>query len=505
MRTSLTARALQRTTRLAVFHVSKNVKEEEKKWEEKKKEAASKGFARRDSTEDKVLMGQMFKAPENISGGVAVANLPAKQREATEFDAYQLSTTDFTSLVTPHGTPPAQVKSGLGAGFGAREDKRLGFLRPRQPLQPYTGSTSVVPKFDENGIPIDETLTPEQLMKKRKEYMKSFEGTTLSASEHFLLADLDFQKDAMLFGNTREEFEHNVTKLKNVIIAYSKWERTDNFYRYTTILLKLLTLWILMESLQQFYELRLFAANYDDFVEAMEADIAALEQKRAADFADAARELQRHRPDFSAVLETIAKERDRVVEMEARTARQDAAAASNSSGASTSTSPGDASAEENGVQGGIMDLAWEALGANLGRDGSRDATSPAPVVSALDVKSQGMTHPMDTTQAERHKERQRRAAEEREMRRLAAFNDGAAQDGVWVHVWHRVKSIFSAAERLPAADLARYSYAASPTSIDAMRALRRILLPRSEDVVQIVREEMVAYKKQKEDLRAHPQ
>ncbi|KPI86575.1 hypothetical protein ABL78_4350 [Leptomonas seymouri] len=486
MRHTLASRALQRSPRLASFRIFKSVKEEEKKWEEKKKEAASKGFGRRDSTEDKVLMGQMFEAPESISSGVAVANLPAKEHEPTEFDAYQLSTTDFTSLVTPHGTPP--VKSGLGAGFGAREDKRLGFLRPRQPLQPYTGSSSVVPKFDENGLPIEQMLTPEQMMKKRKEYMKSFEGTTLSAAEHFLLVDLDFHKDAMLFGNTREEFERNVTKLKNVIIAYNKWERTDNLYHYMTILLKVLTLWILMEGLQQFYELRLFAASYDDFVEAMEATIATLEQQRAADFADAARELQQHKPDFSPVLAVIAKERDRIVSMEARAAQQSTEEAA----ANSSSSPGS-----------LVDLAWEALGANIGRGGTQEALPPPPL-SPLDVKAQGASHPMDTTNAERHEERQRKAESEREMRRLASFTDFSHEHSIWCHVWRRLKGVFNGRVALPEADLARYSYAASPTSIASMRALRRILLPRSEDVVQVVREEMVAYKKQKQDLRVHP-
>lgn len=486
MRQTLLARALRRSSPLCALHVSDSVKEEQEKWEKKKKESEERGFGRRDSTEDKVLMGQMFEAPESISGGVAVANLPAKQQEHTEFDVYQRSTTDFTSLVTPHGTPP--VKSGLGAGFGAREDKRLGYLRPRQPLQPYTGSTAVVPKYDENGFPIEEKLTPEQMMKKRKEYLKSFDGTTLSASEHFLLADLDFQKDAMLFGNTREEFEHNVTKLKNVIIAYNKWERTDNFYYYTTILLKLLTLWILMDSLQQFYELRLFAANYDDFVEAMESGIAALEQKRAADFADAARELQRHKPDFAPILAAIERERDRVQGVEAQQAA--AAAAEESSGSNPIS---------------ITDLAWEALGANLGRNVAPAPAAPAATLSPLDLKAQGASHPMDTTYEERQRAQEQKLEQEREMRRLAAFNDAAPRGGVWSHVWTRAKGIFTHREPLAEVDIARYSYAASPTSVASMRVLRRILLPRSEDVLQIVREEMVAYKKQKEDLRAHPE
>lgn len=490
MRRSWRASAIRRTAAtLSPFHISNSVKEEEAKWAQKKKEATEKGFARRDGADDRILMDQTFEAPQSISGGVAVANLPPKQRETAEFDEYQLSTTDFTSLVTPHGTPP---KSGLGAGFGAKEDKRLGFLRPRQHLQPYARSAAIVPKYDENGLPIDETLTPEQVMQKRRDYMKSFEGTSLSATEHFLLVDLDFQKDAMLFGNTREEFERNVTKLKNVIIAYNKWEWTDNFYYYTTILLKVLTLWVLMESLQQYYELRLFAAHYDDFVEAMETDIAALEQKRRADFADAAEELRRRKPDFTGVLDVIARERDRVADVEARAA--EAALLEKEAAAAALATPS---------QGSITDLAWEAFSANMGSAAATPA--PAAPLSALDVKNPNASHPMDTTYEARHRERLRKAEEANEMRRLAAHGGGVERDGVWAALWHRVAGVVHTPHRLRREEVAQFSYAASPTSIPAMRALRRTLLPRAEDVVQVVREEMVAYKQEKERLVAHPQ
>ncbi|EKG08577.1 hypothetical protein TCSYLVIO_000272, partial [Trypanosoma cruzi] len=167
-------------------------------------EAQQRGFMRRDSPDAKVYMEMSFRQPERIGGGVPVANLPPVKREKTEFDAYQRSTRDFTSQVTPYGTTGV----GLGAGFGAREDKRLGFLRPRK-LQPFGGESSIVPKYDENGMPIEAGLTKEQLLKKRLAYMKSFEGTTMSHREHFLLVDLDFERDAMIFGKTREEFEEN--------------------------------------------------------------------------------------------------------------------------------------------------------------------------------------------------------------------------------------------------------------------------------------------------------
>ncbi|GET92073.1 hypothetical protein, conserved [Leishmania tarentolae] len=488
MRRSCVPRSLRRTTLLFCFQVSNSVSDENAKWENKKKEAAEKGFARRDGIDDRILMSHLFETPESISNGVTVANLPPKHRETTDFDAYQLSTSDFTSLVTPHG---AERKSGLGAGFGVKEDKRLSFLRPRQPLQPYAGSTSIVPKFDENGLPIDETLTPQQVMQKRREYMKSYEGTNMSSREHFLLVDLDFQKDAMLFGNTREEFERNVTKLKNVIIAYNKWEWTDNFYYYTTVLLKLLTVWVLMECLQQFYELRLFASHYEDFVEAIEAEMAALDLKRKHDLADAAEELRRHKPDFRSVREAIARRREHIADVDTRTA-EDALRKKET----------ELEEKMRPSSGGLSDLVWEALRVNKGSASTK--TEPVAKLSVIDIKNPSASHPMDTTFEERHNEQLRKADEEREMRRLAELSRSTAHGITWSHIWNRICSMFSGERRLHHEGVMHHSYAMAPTSIPSIRALRRILLPRSEDVVQIVREEMIAYKQEKERHYVHP-
>ncbi|KAF8279578.1 hypothetical protein TcBrA4_0101120 [Trypanosoma cruzi] len=147
-------------------------------------------------------------------------------------------------------------------------------------------------------MPIEAGLTKEQLLKKRLAYMKSFEGTTMSHREHFLLLDLDFERDAMIFGNTREEFEENVTKLKEVISKYTRWERNDNFYYYGIIALKALTAWVLMECVQQHYELKLLAGHYEDFVEAMEETVSGIEENLQRDMRRAREELQSHRPDF---------------------------------------------------------------------------------------------------------------------------------------------------------------------------------------------------------------
>ncbi|EPY38592.1 hypothetical protein AGDE_05337 [Angomonas deanei] len=362
-------------------------------------------------------MMKTFQAPEVTKDGVKVSNLPDGADSVDAFTQYNRSTSEFTSLVTPYRSPD----DALGAGFGVKPDKRLGFLAPRKPLQPH-GSSEIVPKYDENGMPIDETMTREQLFKKRMEYMKSFEGMSVSHNEHFLLADLDFQKDSLLFGNTREEFEQNVSRLKNVIINYSKWERTDNFYYYTTILLQLLTFWVLMECVHQYYELHLFSRHYDEFVETIESEIKQLEVKRQSDLRAALREVTRHKPDFGPVIASMQQEKSKA-------------------------------------------LAEDAL-----------------------------SSPMDTTGEVARNSAQRTSEQLRHMENLA-MSSSSASTGVLRRLFRYLG--LASGSGLSEADFKKYSYSASPTTIQSVREIRRILLPRSEDYTQIVREEMESYQLQK--------
>ncbi|KEG06299.1 hypothetical protein DQ04_14761000 [Trypanosoma grayi] len=487
-------------------------------------EAAQRGFMRRDSADAKVYMETHLVRPERIGGGVPVANLPPVEREKTEFDVYQRSTRDFTSQVTPYGTTGV----GLGAGFGARDDARLGFLRPRK-LQPFGGESSIVPKYDESGMPIDESLTKEQLIKKRMAYMKSFEGTTMSHREHFLLVDLDFEKDAMIFGNTREEFERNVTKLKEVISTYTKWERTDNFYYYGTIALKALTVWVLMECLQQYYELGLLAGHYDDFVEAMEETLGNLEKNLQRDLQRARDELQSHRPDFSPVVEAIRREKRRLLDAEAtrlagqQVMRENARSSGSSGGIDGKIIGSSSSDSHNRSAGSVEDLATQIGGTLRVHDAGKQEqhTSPAATQTTSTSSETGVLtvqqpshHPMDTTREQEYLASLRQREAQREMRRLQeSVASSRAPYSALGAIWSKLRfgsggggSGDAAAETpLQQEDFARLSYAASPTSIDTLRAIRRILLPRSEDYIQVVREELLEYKQQKETKLTHPE
>ncbi|ESL05180.1 hypothetical protein TRSC58_07190 [Trypanosoma rangeli SC58] len=363
-------------------------------------------------------------------------------------------------------------------------------------------------------MPIEEGLTKEQLLKKRLAYMKSFEGTTMSHREHFLLVDLDFERDAMLFGNTREEFERNVTKLKEVISKYTRWERTDNFYHYGTILLKALTVWVLMECLQQHYELKLLAGHYNDFVGAMEETLSGLEENLQRDVQRARAELQSHRPDFQPVVEAIRREKRRLLDAEAaQVAGLHASAINNNNNNNNGRS---CVPDEDAFAAGIE----VTLKANeVGTEGGQQFFSPAPqqaqtrepsplVSSTAHDRVKGH-HPMDTMHEQRYLSTLQGQETQHEMRRLQeAAASSRASYSVLGALWRKIRGgggDCALVTPLQQEDFARFSYAASPTSIETLRAIRRILLPRSEDHIQVVLEEMLEYKRQKESKLVHPE
>lgn len=436
--------------------------------EEREKEATEKGFARRETLDDIDLLLKNTPSPEKLpESGVQVLNLP-KDTETTPFDSYKRSTVDFSSRVTPHGI----VGVGLGAGFGSLPDKRLGFLRPRNSLQPRGIKE---PKYDENGMPIeDSSLSDTELIKKRKEYLQSFSGTTMSHREHFLLVDLDFEKDSILFGDTREEFERNVAIMKKVILAYQRWERTDNMYYYATFCLKLATIWVLIECAHEYAELQLLASNYDTFTEAINEEIYRLDDKRRNDVREAREELKLHPPQFTATLQAMLAEKQRLVAAKAATEEKEAAPRSKLTSSGMQT---------------------ESI-----TEGERPrGTIPVDEFYA----KYGQRHPLDTTDDLRLAKKAKKEEVEAEMRRLSQTVGARERERAWQrHLASVRKFLFPLwwKSALTKEDFAYYSYAASPTSIEAIKKLRRKVLPKSEDYTQIVRDEMIAYENKKREL-----
>lgn len=205
-------------------------------------------------------------------------------------------------------------------------------------------------------------------------------------TEHFLLADLDHDKDSLMFGETREEFYENVEKMKRVIIEYTRWERSDNFYLYATRLCQVIVAWMLYDTWVQESRKTQLASSLDNYRAAHVEDLAGIEERRHAAMARAILELEVRPPNFA---DLVARRNE------------------------------------------------------LEKDAGRSKRYVA--------------NPMDTMDQEREKH----AASVEQQERLI-------------------------------------KYALNPTSIPAVRNLRRIVLPQSGDWAALVREDMLAYRNAKD-------
>ncbi|CCW69361.1 unnamed protein product [Phytomonas sp. Hart1] len=354
-------------------------------------------------------------------GRVPVVNLPSEPTFGPAFEAYRGNTADFLSTPLPYSSPSS--KSGIGGGFGVRGDKNLSFLRPRK--------HNLAPSSEE-----DDPDTAISLAQRRMAFMKRFRGSTMSLNQHFLLADLDFDRDRLILGPTREDFEHNLGLLQNAILSYAKWERTDNIYYYCSLFLKILTAWTVMECFQQYYELHQLSHHLDDFIAVSQTEMEELAEGRRRDFAVAVRELRQNKIDFRPLLDAILTEKRRILPPNAR------------------------------IQAGNAEMGGNSSDLNLFEEKDGNFAS--------------------------HKVQNR------------SEETCRGREFLWIGAIWRLLRRGENGESAPVSreDFARFSYAANLGTLETLRAIRRILLPKSEDYTQIVREEMMEYKRDKEKLIA---
>ncbi|CUG83132.1 Hypothetical protein, putative [Bodo saltans] len=480
---------------------------EKRQLKEAEKKGSTLGFMRRQEFDSHTWMLKNFAEAETLPSGIKVFNLPPAPRADHDFEMYQKTTSDFISPVNPNSLSGV----GLGAGFGSRPDKRLGWLRPKKdhlsPLPPEVEEKRIMAQIHKDGNQdVPEAKTPEerkQQIERMLQYMKSYDGTALSRQEHFLLVDLDYEKDSLLFGNTRQDFIQNVEKLKQVILQYNKWERTDNIYYYTTLFIKFASVWLLVDCVQTYQRFRVLRDSLDEFEEMTHEEINALKEKRGVDFAKVRAELISNPPDFTPVVKTILEERRKAIVDEtvlnARAAKE--------------------AAEKKSVETLLADTMKQALG---GDSSASDTSSTPPVTTAAQPNKtmeimKSASHPMDTTFEVATQRRE--AAEKRklDMEKFAAPTVDDSQKKNTSIVGRTVGFVTSLFKKKPSdsvigrgsnaivldeplsqADYARFSYAAAPTSIATVRAVRRLMLPRSDDFTQMVREEMLEYKAAKD-------
>lgn len=217
----------------------------------------------------------------------------------------------------------------------------------------------------------------------------------------------------------------------------------------------------MIESVQHWAQIRALEGGFEDFQTCILEDIAALTTKRTSDFATADFEVRANKPDYSSVIAAIRSEM------------------------------------------------------------KEQAKEEKPTDGTMHIRKDGLVlnHPLDTSGHAVFKVKTEEAERARQMSILNHHDDVESQaDGAIAGLESRslIGGIFSALFKsqkkeiikvagddsssdmgIARADLANFSYAVSPTSIESVRAVRRIVLPRADDFVSVVREEMLAYKNQK--------
>ena len=453
-----------------------------------------------------------------------------------------------TTLSYVSNTEPDRIMGlGMGAGFGATEDKRLGFLRPKQE-NPYLIQKVPDPEDENKDLahlpeeerqkvlapktPEEKRIAKQRELRKHQEQiaqslqkMNAFKGTTFSPNEHFLLVDLDFDRDSLLFGNTREEFEMNVSKMKKVIVEYTHWERRDTFYLWGTWVLKAFFVYAMYDTWLNYRVKTLLADSFDDFTTVVAEDIENLRSKRDEDFERARLELKERAPDFTAMRATIEAERKRYREEKAA-----AHAEVTSLGAKRTTyHPMDTSGSEEADENARMEkmktdlMKFTELSTskenpisqhyegNAGEvDPNKRASTDKDGHSILGA-TWGLVKKVATFEGFRqsHKSNLPGSNTPNATTPTNQQDPSAPQDE---DIAKKAASFTkplrtvtpptiprTAAEKQEEdeAVLARLSYAVAPTSIEAVKAIRRIILPRSDDFALIVRKEMLDYKNMK--------
>jgi hypothetical protein len=120
-----------------------------------------------------------------------------------------------------------------------------------------------------------------------------------SIDEHFLLADLDFEQDAIVYGKSREEFEANVNKVKRLVIEFQRWEASETYYKWSTRIVQAFVIYVLYDIWEQHRLKTLLCTSLPNFQQFHEERLSSLAtvRKQAVDVAVAL--FQRTPPNFS--------------------------------------------------------------------------------------------------------------------------------------------------------------------------------------------------------------
>lgn len=405
--------------------------------------------------------------PSRAVDEITVMNLP-DAGSGNPAQEYTRKTSVFLSKAETNVVMGTGMMSGFSDGMGPYKGRLPPSMVTRSPFMtvPKTeAETAIIHEaIDRNHYQITKMhKIKREAEQARLAIAKKVRGSTgYSVKEHSLFADLDFDRDWVLLGTNPEDFEKNLVRLQKLVTQYRKWERKDNRYYYGVLLLRALVALTIIDITNWTYQIYALQAGFDDFQQSVEDSIANMVARRQADMAMALVDLQANPPDFAPVVAALLKERQ---------AKAEVAAA-------------------------------PAAGAAV-----VDAYKPQ-----FDKLGRIVNHPMDTSFVE-----QTRIASEDEQRtrQLSLLATSVRDDQTkMLPSWSLTRAIqglftgdknsksgsgqaTAAAPLLSSDDVASFSYAVAPTSIESARGIRRILLPRNDDMVTVVQESMLRYKAEK--------
>jgi hypothetical protein len=98
--------------------------------------------------------------------------------------------------------------------------------------------------------------------------------------EHFLLVDLDIDRDQLIFGNSREEFYENVERTKKLILDFQTWDRRDKIYLVMTRFAQFCSFVCAYFALDFYLTAKLLHNQFADYETLLKEDVVALHKAR---------------------------------------------------------------------------------------------------------------------------------------------------------------------------------------------------------------------------------
>jgi len=114
------------------------------------------------------------------------------------------------------------------------------------------------------------------------EIARTVGGIDFDPNEHPLLAELDDQRDALMYG-TGKDFYENVKRVRTIVLTHHKWELGESMYKALLLVVQVLCLTVVYNVWAQYQTLELLISSREDFAQIVASRIREMEAQRVAD------------------------------------------------------------------------------------------------------------------------------------------------------------------------------------------------------------------------------